>query len=588
MIIYVPYTFRFVVDPISGRHGAFGQQGILPEADQLLGYNIIDSEIKYINIMGKPIYNTQNQLNDDTYTPEQAIVQWADENEPISLNPYTREEFARQQSYYIRPLHRYVSPKVFNQTFLYIDHTNGREVEAQIPYVFRALTDIPNINGQCPVDNFYIPVVGKEQNSNLNINHIQEQKPIAKDQSKNKKINSFDLLQTMRDLEKQMLQRIRDWIIPYWSQRDTQLKKIGQKAVVKSNLIFNPNNNNQQIIQDKLMMDHFEQRKKKVPNVQEDFIVTYSNTDSSLIGYFIPSLKLGIIRIPTFLPQDIDDYQKSFYEIVRSFSDTSSEYKSKKILLDLRSNTGGYARLPPIVFQFLFPQADTPIWPPVDWVKAPVNSIRSKIMDSLIKESINDVEINVDEQTGEVIYDYYNQIGTQRTTSIDLSSGKHSSATVNLTKRGIYYSGHNDQIRNYSINWQYFRSVHFQPKDVISLVNGICTGECASFAKAISQKKVGRTVALGNFGGVHNKARFDFGCSGGGNIIDNEYIEQIRNQFISNPTQLQRMGINISDFPDPFYRQGSFISFQQQELYGITSRTSDYLNEFYIQDAYFH
>ncbi|KAA6379787.1 MAG: hypothetical protein EZS28_024686 [Streblomastix strix] len=48
------------------------------------------------------------------------------------------------------------------------------------------------------------------------------------------------------------------------------------------------------------------------------------------------------------------------------------------------------------------------------------------------------------------------------------------------------------------------------------------------------------------------------------------------------------MGINISDFPDPFYIYGSFISFQQIELYGITSRISDYLNEFYAQDADFH
>jgi hypothetical protein len=43
-------------------------------------------------------------LNDGTYTPEEAVIKWANEEEPVSRNPYAREEHARYYSYYIRKL----------------------------------------------------------------------------------------------------------------------------------------------------------------------------------------------------------------------------------------------------------------------------------------------------------------------------------------------------------------------------------------------------------------------------------------------------------------------------------------------------
>jgi hypothetical protein len=41
-------------------------------------------------------------LNEGTYTPEEAIVRWANEEDYISLNPYAREEHARSYSFYAR------------------------------------------------------------------------------------------------------------------------------------------------------------------------------------------------------------------------------------------------------------------------------------------------------------------------------------------------------------------------------------------------------------------------------------------------------------------------------------------------------
>ncbi|KAA6368190.1 MAG: hypothetical protein EZS28_036284, partial [Streblomastix strix] len=132
MVMYTPYTFRFSIDPSTGRHRAVGSTGVWSAPDTTFGYRIINSTILYINDLGLPIYNLDGKLNENSYTPEEAIVKWANQYEPISRNPYAREEFARSYSYFIRPLYTYPIPKTFNQTFLYIDRVTGQAVEAQV------------------------------------------------------------------------------------------------------------------------------------------------------------------------------------------------------------------------------------------------------------------------------------------------------------------------------------------------------------------------------------------------------------------------------------------------------------------------
>ncbi|KAA6354494.1 MAG: hypothetical protein EZS28_049979, partial [Streblomastix strix] len=221
----------------------------------------------------------------------------------------------------------------------------------------------------------------------------------------------------------------------------------------------------------------------KASNDHEDFVITKISQDVSLIGLYIPSKKIGIIRIITFQPDDIDEFQYSFYEIVRSFADRNNPLYAKKLIIDLRYNTGGYTRLAPFIFRFLFPNADSPIWPPADLVKAPINEITRLFEDFFIKQDPDNEELFLDEVTGDIIHDYYQQEGLQRTTTIGEEVGLYTSITVDLTKRATYYAGHLDKIKNYSLEWNLFRSTHWQKKDVVVIVNGQSISTSAIFAQ---------------------------------------------------------------------------------------------------------
>ncbi|KAA6384066.1 MAG: hypothetical protein EZS28_020405 [Streblomastix strix] len=456
--IIIPYLFRFEIDPISGRHIAYGQKyETLEDLDEKYNISVYGSEINYINILGLDIYDNETyELNEGSYTPEEAIVNWANQYEGYYSNPYAKEEYARTSSFYVRPIMQYVIPQSFNITYGYIDHTDSR-----------------------------------------------------------------------------------------W--------KINERS--KS---------------------------------MDDYVKVYEFKDSSLSGYFVPSLKLGIIRIKSFLSEEWDDFQYSLYMIVRQLADKNSPFHSQKILIDLRYSSGGYVRYPYLIFRFLFPQADSPIWPQSDWVKSDVNSIYGVISDFQTKFEIEDSDIFLDDQTGEVIYNYYNLEGSQRTTSVNLDDGVQLSITVNLTKRATYYAGHLDKFKEYSLDWNSFRSVHWQPKDVITLVNGQTDGPIAMFAKQIHQKKVGRIVALGNFGGVHKNTRFDVGSSAGASAMNNQYIKQFHDLYLEDPDLFKDYEISLDVFPKPFFRKDSFIQFAHIEFYGTTPKTADYLNEFHIYDADFH
>ncbi|KAA6386899.1 MAG: hypothetical protein EZS28_017574, partial [Streblomastix strix] len=269
--------------------------------------------------------------------------------------------------------------------------------------------------------------------------------------------------------------------------------------------------------------------------------------------------------------------------------DNRNQFYSKKLLIDLRYNGGGYKSLPPIITRFLFPHANSPLWEPMDYVKSRVNSINGKIKDFVVSESlIADSDIQLDEQTGEVIYDYYSQNGPQRRTQSDSGLGYKDSITVDLTKRATYYAGHTDKLRLLEKDWVLRRKTVWQPKDVTVLVEGSCISACADFAKIAHQKKVARIVAVSNFGGVQNGARYNAGTAGGSSTLNNGYFEEKLQQYFDDPAEFESIGITEKDFPGIFYRQGTYLSFVDSEFYGLMQQTKDKLSEFYIYDADFH
>ncbi|KAA6374014.1 MAG: hypothetical protein EZS28_030458, partial [Streblomastix strix] len=515
--ILTPYVFRFEIDQVSGRHIAYGQEyESFDSFDEKYQVNIADSEIKYVNILGLDIYKDEtSELNEGTYTPEEAIVNWAKDNQGSYRNPYAREEFARSYSFYVRSITRYVVPQSFNITYGYIDHTDNQWKQLIIPYGIYSYGRFTNIGDLCPVNEYYQQSNDSSLSYEMNKSKLREIKKMTKYESKEKQGIMKNFQTIIKRLEKKAQIKIRERNELFWGKKMQTMKNKSSKYDFKSQKVLNnpPTESNGSIHSNNLK--YKQQRKNLTSRNADDYIKIYTSKDSSLIGYYIASLKLGIIRIKSFSQEDLDDFQYSLYMIVRQFADQKSPYHSKKILIDLRYNQGGYVRHPYLIFRFLFPQADYPIWPQSDQVRSDINKIYGVFQDLFTKLEIEDSDIFLDDQTGEVIYNYYNLEGSQRTTSVNLADGVQDSITVNLTKRATYYAGHLDKIKEYSLDQQLFRSVHWQPKDVNILVNGYCEGSCAMFAKQVHQKKVGRTVALGNFGGVHNKARYDVGTAGG-------------------------------------------------------------------------
>ncbi|KAA6360337.1 MAG: hypothetical protein EZS28_044136, partial [Streblomastix strix] len=67
--------------------------------------------IQYVNIKGLPIFKNGNELNDGTMTPIEALMKFADEEEPISKSPVVRLYRATKQSFYQRSALQFRHPE---------------------------------------------------------------------------------------------------------------------------------------------------------------------------------------------------------------------------------------------------------------------------------------------------------------------------------------------------------------------------------------------------------------------------------------------------------------------------------------------
>ncbi|KAA6377733.1 MAG: hypothetical protein EZS28_026741, partial [Streblomastix strix] len=299
-------------------------------------------------------------------------------------------------------------------------------------------------------------------------------------------------------------------------------------------------------------------------------------SDGSLAAFHLPEYELGVIYITSFAPDDISDFQSNFFDIVKQLSDTTGSFYSKKLLIDLRYNGGGYGRLAYILTRFLFPHVDSPIWEPMDLPKSNIGKIFTKITDFSIKQEQLQ-ELQLDEATGEVIYDYYQQEGSQRTTKYTDDQGGKSSITVDLTKKATFYAGHVDELRQIASDWDLRRKTIWQPKDVTVLLEGSCISTCADFTKIIHQKRAARIVTIGNFGGVQDGDRYNAGTAGGSSIQNSDAVDETYQKFLDDPTFGSTVGFDESDFHEQFYRDETSLSYVDTKFYEITKDSKKHI-----------
>ncbi|KAA6362927.1 MAG: hypothetical protein EZS28_041546, partial [Streblomastix strix] len=132
---------------------------------------------------------------------------------------------------------------------------------------------------------------------------------------------------------------------------------------------------------------------------------------------YIPSQKLGIIRIATFNTRFTRSFAQVLVDSLISFSQPDGDRQALNLIIDLRSNAGGFVSVGRHSLDFLFPQVSFPLYTINDEIISPMNKELAKIFIEDIKAQPNDSELRVDPLTMIPTFDWINgDQGRTRTT----------------------------------------------------------------------------------------------------------------------------------------------------------------------------
>ncbi|KAA6395774.1 MAG: hypothetical protein EZS28_008706 [Streblomastix strix] len=457
----LPIYFEIEQDPSGGPNRAIVKSLIDNYTQFGISESLIGSEVLHVNLDGSSTFT------DASPTAEQAIKIWADEYEQISRNPYARWQYSQSRSFYQRGVRYYPKPES-NTIYIQYKTDSGTSV-VDIPFLVYAHADVTDLEKLCQVNKAYNTKSETNYNSNQNTQNISRNKaPVNITSPNNNKQLAKRLKDLMKKNEKETLIKQKDRIDPLWRERQKKISEITKEFQLKNTsmgkrtvdldygldtiqkrrietlkkLSLNAKLNRKSSLNGKFKGNN----SKRVNNVDID--VVFVSDDASLVAFHLPEYELGVIYITTFAPEDISDFQSNFVDIVKLLSKSTGRFYSKKLLIDLRYNGGGYGRLSPILTRFLFPHVDSPIWEPMDLPKSNIGKIFTQISDFYINNyGYDGHEVQLDEVTGQIIYDYYQQEGLQRTNKHTDEEGIKSSITVDLTKRATFYAGHVDELR---------------------------------------------------------------------------------------------------------------------------------------------
>ncbi|KAA6386461.1 MAG: hypothetical protein EZS28_018010 [Streblomastix strix] len=308
--------------------------------------------------------------------------------------------------------------------------------------------------------------------------------------------------------------------------------------------------------------------------LEQDEVI--SNDEIGL--YFFNELQIGIIVIPTFNPEDEDQFLFEIFRAVSIFKDISGEYFAQRIIIDVQSNPGGMVYLGAQTLRFLFPQAGHPIYPVVDQVRTPLNKEIAALDEYLQINFRNRTELMVNPEDMSIDNSFYRKGGRTRKTQ---SSETEKSLTVELTEKYGFYMNHLNNLMYYSEDWDWKRRVLFNPEDVLVITDGMSASTCSQFIKAIQQKHLARIVTVGVRDPRQPNLRQDISIASSGSAIGVDSIQEIKNY------KEYAAVMNISNIPGNYIRSGIEMGFADRGLYGFTDGTKDQLMEYRIVDADF-
>ncbi|KAA6378954.1 MAG: hypothetical protein EZS28_025519, partial [Streblomastix strix] len=111
-----------------------------------------DTEILYINIKGKPIYNSDRQYNDGTYPAAEAMAIWADSEVSTARSSAVRQNIAASGDFSFRPASTYQHPQYDNISCYYRRPNSTGEGVAVLPFYVIQQGNVNSFASECPIN----------------------------------------------------------------------------------------------------------------------------------------------------------------------------------------------------------------------------------------------------------------------------------------------------------------------------------------------------------------------------------------------------------------------------------------------------
>jgi hypothetical protein len=293
--------------------------------------------------------------------------------------------------------------------------------------------------------------------------------------------------------------------------------------------------------------------------------------DPSGVAYGDYSDDVGILKVSTFGPPDMQTFRSRVEEAMHTFSLTDKDH-SKKLIVDLRSNGGGDICLGYGLHRYLFPQTHVNTNGHGPHSMARYDMIKSDLFSEMAVKGAEMLATTPQSQLAcgqdpEVVgyftpCAWFNGANSGsmavKSSNVMVSDGDWmSSGAVSRTRGGVTaeYSGliHEGCEVEYS-KWAPpgagFGGV--SPENVILLSDGLCGSTCSVFSSSVQLRGLAKTVVVGGF---HNSDQLFWSFPGG-------EVETI--EFLVSTAQI--LGISSANVPQ-ILPDGATFRFAIREIY---------------------
>ncbi|KAA6393129.1 MAG: hypothetical protein EZS28_011349 [Streblomastix strix] len=323
-------------------------------------------------------------------------------------------------------------------------------------------------------------------------------------------------------------------------------------------------------------------------NLNEDGDLTEVFHNDQIYFYYSNQTKIGYLRINSFSPNGTKEGFIDYVDKMVWTFDKLHKHNGTKLIIDVRSNKGGYSTLSSLTLQFISGNTIYPIFGSYDTRHSPIHD---ELFDAGLLDPINHLEY----LTQKLEKKWYNP-GLNRTfTSQIPTDNQKQNKNKNKNGDAFNHTYSNRYTVNIFENEKEFDSIYDRLKTspsyaldqqhLLFLTDGLCEGSCSVFLKQAQEQHIGKIIGLGidpskkinSNGRVKQISQtapyFDVGSSAGGQQSSSEYINEKKNL---------KSKKKWKSIPPPFPRYGSHVSWTVQEIFSYKNETKNTPLEFLV------